>query len=349
MGRIPRGRLEQVLTAFVIALVLTGLAVLIPVAAQRLGAVRPTPTPTPTPTAPPASVLLPDELDRDLAGVMTIVNDHSFGTAFLIDPQGDFLTAASLVSGSASLRLIDNTGGTHPVRVIGIDAALGLAQIRVTSDGTPIAFGDPTVLQLDDPVVLLASPKVANLRSSTPAVLTARSATQLSLRLDDLPGNLGGPVVGPGGKVLGILTLSGKALPIDRSLGDLVQWRGQSGTVMPLAPLPASLLLRGSDTTSSPTTGPTVQSVSPTRASSAQDTLITVQGTGFAAGSALHVRFVPLASPTGAFDGLAATLVNASTLTVKVPAGRVVQDYVIQLTNGDGSVTSSRTAFTVTP
>ena len=351
MDRIPKSRPEQVLTAFVIALVLTGLAVLIPTAAQRLGAARPTPTPAPSasPTAPPAAVLLPDELERDLAGVMTIVNDHSFGTAFLIDPQGDFLTAASLVSGSQSLRLIDNTGGTHPVRLVGIDSASGLAQIRVTTDGTPIAFGDPTVLQLDDPVVLLASPKVANLRASTPAVLTERSTNQLNLRLDDLPGNLGGPVVGPGGRVLAILTLSGKALPVDRSIADLAQWRGRSGTLMPLAPLPANLVLRGSETTSSPSTGPTVQSVSPTRASAAQDTIITVQGTGFAAGSALRLRFVPLASPTGAFDGLAATLVNASLLTVKVPAGRIVQDYVIQLTNGDGAVTSSRTAFTVTP
>ena len=44
MGRIPKSRLEQVLTAFVIALALTGLAVLIPTAAQRLGALRPMPT-----------------------------------------------------------------------------------------------------------------------------------------------------------------------------------------------------------------------------------------------------------------------------------------------------------------
>jgi len=52
--------------------------------------VRPAPTPvaTPTPTAPPSAVLLPEELDRDLQGVMTIVNDQSFATAFLIDPQG---------------------------------------------------------------------------------------------------------------------------------------------------------------------------------------------------------------------------------------------------------------------
>jgi hypothetical protein len=351
VDRIPPQRREQLLTALVITLVVAGLAVLVPTVANRLAASQaaPTPVPTPSATAPPAAVLLQAELDRDLAGVMTIVNDHTFGTAFLIDQQGDFLTAASLINGSASLRLIDNTGGSHPVRVIGIDADLGLAQIRASNDGTPMPFGDPATLQLDDPVVLLASPKVANLRTSTPAVLIQRSARQLTLRVDDLPGELGGPVVGPGGKVLGILTSTGKALPIDLSQSDIAQWRGQAGTVMPLAPIPGSLVLRGSDTTSAPSGGPTIQTVTPTRASTAQDTVITIQGTGFAAGATLRVHFVPLASPNGEFDGLAATLVNASTLTVKVPAGRVVQDYVIQLTNGDGSSTSSRTAFTVTP
>jgi hypothetical protein len=294
--------------------------------------------------------LLQSELDGDLAGVMTIVNDHTFGTAFLIDTQGDFLTAASVVNGSASLRLVDNTGGSHAVRVIGIDAGLGLAEVRASNDGTPLPFGDPSTLQLDDPVVLLASPKVANLPTSTPAVLTQRSKTQLTLRANDLPGDLGGPVVGPGGKVLGILTATGTALPIGLSQGDIAQWHGQAGTLMPLAPIPATLVLRGSDTTSAPTGGGlSIASVSPARASAANDTIVTIQGSGFVAGAALRVHFVPLASPSGAFDGLAATLVNATTLTVKVPAGRIVQDYVVQLTNGNGSSTSSRTAFTVTP
>jgi S1-C subfamily serine protease len=349
VGPIAGLKKEQVLTGLVITLVVAGLAVLIPTAAQRLGQPTATPAPTPSPTAPPSAVLLPEELERDLAGVMTIVNDHTFGTAFLIDAQGDFLTASSLVDGSQSLRLIDNTGGTHAVRVIGIDATLGLAQIRATNDGTPLPFGDPATLQLDDPVVLLASPKVANLRSSTPAVLTQRSTAQLTLRVDDLPGNIGGPVVGPGGKVMGILTIAGKAVPINLASTDIAQWRGQAGTMMPLAPIPGTLVLRGSDTTSSPTSGLIIQSVSPTRASATQETLITIQGSGFTAGAMLRVHFVPLASPTGEFDGLAATPVNASTVTVKVPAGRVVQDYVIQLTNGDGSMTSSRTAFTITP
>jgi S1-C subfamily serine protease len=294
-------------------------------------------------------VLLPDELERDLAGVMTVVNDHTFGTAFLIDTSGDFLTAASLIDGSQSLRLIDNTGGTHPVRVIGIDTAQGLAEIRATNDGTPLPFGDPAALQPADAVVLLASPKVENLRASTPAVLTQRSDAQLALRVNDLPGNIGGPVVGPGGKVIGILTATGKALPINLAASDIAQWRGRSGTLKPLAPLPGTLVLRGSDSTSSPTSGLTIESVSPARAPSSQDTVITIQGSGFSAGAMLRVHFVPLASPNGAFDGLATTLVNPSTLTVKVPAGSVVQDYVIQLTNGDGGSTSSRTAFTVTP
>ena len=349
MGPLSRLRKDQLLTAVVLALVVAGLAVLIPTAAQRLVQPAAAPAPTPTPTAPPASVLLPDELERDLAGVMTVANDHTFGTAFLIDTQGDFLTTSSLLEGSNGLRLIDNTGGTHAVKVIGIDATLGLAQIRALNDGTPLPFGDPSTVQLNDPVVLLASPKVANLRTSTPAVLTQRSDTLLTVRLEDLPGNLGGPVVGPSGKVIGILTGSGKALPINLASSDIAGWRTQAGTVMPLAPLPGTLVLRGSDTTSSPGGGLTIQLVSPARASAAQETVVTIQGSGFSAGAALRVRFIPLASPNGVFDGLAPTLVNTSTVTVKVAAGRVVQDYVIQLTNGDGTVTSSRTAFTVTP
>jgi hypothetical protein len=77
--------------------------------------------------------------------------------------------------------------------------------------------------------------------------------------------------------------------------------------------------------------------------------VVTINGSGFVDGKSLHVRFVPVSGSTGAFDGLAAAIVNGSSLTVKVPAGSISQDYVIQLTNGDGTVVSSRVAFTVTP
>src|SRR4030081_4044810 len=146
---MPKSRLDQALAALVVPLVLLGSVGLLPKASQWLSAAQPAPTPvpTPTPTAPPPAVLLPEELDRDLQGVMTIVNDHAFATAFLIDTQGDFLTASSVVSGSASLRLVDNTGGSHSVRLIGIDADLGIALVRASNDGTPLVFGAPATAQ----------------------------------------------------------------------------------------------------------------------------------------------------------------------------------------------------------
>ena len=354
MRTLFKGRGEQVLTALVITLVLMGLAALIPAVAGRLSA-RPAPTPRPTPsrTAPPAAVLLPEELDRDLQGVMTIVNDHTYGTAFLIDAKGDFVTAASLVSGSQSLRLVDTTGGMHAVLFVGIDSGLQIAMIRVVADGTPMGFGDATTLRLQQPVALLANAKIANLSPSTPAVVTAITPARLTLRVDDLPGNLGGPIVGPGGTVLALLNGHGTALPINLAHDDIARWRTQAGTPMPLAPYPTTLQLRGSDTTATPPSSPsgtvTVQSVSPSRASAGQDTVVSIQGTGFVDGPALHVHFAPVSGTNGAFDGTAAALVNASSLTVKVPSGRVVQDYVVQLTNGDGTVVNTQVAFTVTP
>jgi IPT/TIG domain len=350
--RLVKARQEQLLAALVITLVLMGLAALIPAAARRLTA-QPAATPQPTPyrSAPPAAVLSPDERDQALEGVMTLVNDHRFGTAFLVDAQGDFLTASSLVSGSSSLRLIDNTEGMHTVSVIGIDAAQGIALVRTPVFATPMALGNSGGVLLDDPVVLLASPKLENVAPATPAVVTDPTETTLVLHVNDVPGNLGGPIVGPGGKVLGVLIRTGIALPINLATDDLFQWRGQSGTTLPLAPMPANLVLRGSIESSSgspPGQTLSVQSISPSRASAARDTVVTIQGSGFVAGGALRVRFLPVASQAGAFDGLGATLVNPSSLTVKVPAGRAVGDYTIQLINGDGSTVGSGVAFTVT-
>ena len=346
---------EQLILGLVGGLVVVSLIFFIPAAARRIAAAVPTPTPAPTPTvtAPPVAVLLESELERDLDGVMTIVNDQTFGTAFLVDPNGDFLTASSLVDSSTSLRLLDNTGGSHAVRVVGVDEALGLAEIQADAAGTPMAFGDPSGLALNDPLALLASPKVANLVTSTPAVIKKIAPGELTLSVDDLPGNLGGPIAGPGGKVLGILVRTGVAVPIDQTQSDIAKWKGHAGNLLPLAPLPSHLILQGSgDTVPAPSAaaaGLALTSISPTRTSTTQETLVTIQGNGFVAGGSLQVRFVPVASPSGAFNGVAPTLVNPTTLTVKVPTGQVVQDYEIELTNGDGSSATWHSAFSVTP
>ncbi|HEY8678187.1 MAG TPA: trypsin-like peptidase domain-containing protein [Candidatus Dormibacteraeota bacterium] len=347
-----RTQADHLALALVIGLILVSLAVVVPTAAQRLRPSTPAPTPSPTatPTAPPAAVLIPEELDRALQGVVTLVDDGTFGTAFQIDPRGDFLTAASLVRGSHALRLVDNTGGSHPVRVIGIDDAIGLAEVRADAGGLAMPFGDSESLQVGDPLLLLASKKVANLRTATSMVVAAPvSRATIGVRGDDLPGDTGGPLVGPGGKAVGLFLRNGFALPIAAAKADILAWHDQPGTLLPLAPLPPSLVLRGTDETSTPAAGPSLQSIVPSRASSAQDLVLTLQGNGFVGGPSLAVRFIPVASPTGAFAGLKPSVLNPSTLSVKVPSGQVVQDYVIEVTNGDGATVSSHMAFTVTP
>ena len=350
MQRLKRSLPDHLATVLVGGLVLASLVALVPAVANRLAPAAPVATPVATaePTAPPAAVLLPEESDRDLEGVMILVNDRTFGTTFQIDPQGGFLTSASLVSGSQQLRLVDNTGGSHAVRVVGVDPALGLAEIRADAVGVPLAFGLSGSVKPGDPLVLLASPKVMNLRTATPVVVTAATTAAFSLRADDLPGEIGGPLVGPGGTVLGLFTRHGTALPIARAHADLLAWRGQAGTPTPLASLPADLVLRGTDQPSAPISGPSVQSLAPARASTSKATLVTLQGGGFSAGTYLSVQFVPVAGARGAFRGLAPTVVNSSVVTVTVPAGAAVQDYIVEFVNGDGTAAGLHAAFTVT-
>lgn len=347
-GKLP---LDQLALALVGALVATSLVVLAPAIAGRLhpASSQPSPAASVEPLPPPAAVLLTEELNRDLQGVMVLVNDRSFGTAFQVDANGSFLTAASLVAGAHRLRLVDNTGGSHPVRILGIDPAAGVAEIQADAGGVPLILGDSATVKAGDALEILASAKVVNLRAATPAAVTAADPNVVVIRADDLPGEVGGPLVGPGGAVLGVFTRHGSALPIDAARADLALWRNLAGTLAPMAGLPPDLVLRGSDDTSAPSAGLSLTSVSPPRASTAQTTTITLNGSGFLAGPALSVRFVPVSSQSGAFLGLSPALVSASVVTVKLPEGAPVQDYILELTNGDGTTTSGRAALTVTP
>lgn len=323
-----------------------------PAALQRLQPAPPAPTP-PEATPPPAAVILPDERDRDLASVVTLTNDTTFGTAFFVDGRGDLLTAAHLVSGNASLRVVDNTGGSQPVRVLGIDTQLDVAELRVQPASPPLTFGDSGTVQTDDSLVLLASPKNASLPLSTTGVVTAADSRVFRFQADIRPGNAGGPIVGPGGKLMAIAlegpqgrSQAGWALPIDRVQADLNAWHASTGVLYPLAPIPSTLRFRGTSVVIGGGGGGAVQSIQPARASAGQDTVVTIHGSGFVAGPSLAVRFVPVASRAGGFNGAAVALAGDS-ITAKVPAGQAVQDYAVQVTNGDGTAISSALTFTI--
>jgi hypothetical protein len=350
MRLIPQDRLERTALAIIGCLTLLTLGLAAPAVAKRLQPEAQVRT-TPTPTAPPAAVLLPEELQKALQGVVIIANDQSFGMAFAIDGQGNLLTAAHLVTGSQALRLIDNTGGSHVVTVVGVDTRLDLAQVRAASGATPLPFADLTTVHPGDPGALLASPKNAVLATSTPVVITALHSELLEITAEFWPENAGGPIAGYGGKVIGMATSAGPgktALPIDAALADLAAWRSSTGTVMPLAPIPPTLRLRGSELTIKPSRTVTFESIQPSQASTSRDTALTIKGSGFVPGSGTRLRFIPTANQTGAFD-LVAALANSTTITAKLPGGHPVQDYRVQLIDGDGASVTLAGTFTISP
>jgi len=362
-------RFDRLALGMMTVVVMAALGALTPTALRIL---RPPPALPPPRLVepPPAAVLLPDELSRDLKGVFIIVSDNVagvvFGTAFQVDAQGNLLTTAHLVQGTRGLRLIDGTGGSHSARLVGVDPASDLAEVRSDLGGLPLAFADTTTLTGGDPIAVLASPKNGLVPPSTPGIVTDLHADAiwqgtsftdlLALRADLRPGLEGSPVVGPGGTVLGIVglrgnveTLDGYAIRSEDARMALKAWAGRPEIPFPLAPLPENLVLKGTDSGRTTGTSTSIQSVQPNRVSRAHDSVVTIQGSGFTAGSPFRVRFLPMASSSGAFDGVRITLANPATISVTILAGQTVQDYRVQVVNGDGTVIDSTVTFSVAP
>ena len=364
---LRRGRLEQLAPLAVGVLLALSLAFLSP---SLWKAVRPAPSPSPTAesTPPPAAVLLADEREAAEQGIVTLIVDSGtrtrFGMAFLADSSGDLLTSSDLVTGARAMRVVDNTGGSRPVRLLGADSVSGYAAVRAETGGKPLSLGGPS-LEKGMPLEVLASPKNATLPASVEATVLDPAAPgsvssggahlAIHLAADLRPANVGSPVLMSGGRVVGMIAnpgdserLDGFALPIGPALTDLAAWRTLPGTAMPLAALPESLVLRGTADSSPPAAGPRLNGVNPGRAPAGQATRVSLSGGGFKAGPALRVRFQPVGSQAGGFDGQRPTVSGDSLIMVTVPAGEPVADYSIELINGDGATASGTVHFTLT-
>lgn len=373
MRGIPQGTPERLTLGVMAVLLVASLAVLSP-AVRRLVLPAPAASPTPTSSPAPQGVLFADELDRALRSVVTVVvltdAGLSFGTAVAVDAQGNLLTSAQLMRQARAARVIDNTGGMHTVTVIGIDPERGIALLRSAAVGvTPMSVGSTASLQAPDPVAVLASPKNGSLPSNLPGSVSVAATTALidgtqvsplfQLHADLWTGNAGSPVVGYGGRLLGIV-LPGARLPTDAPLvapvesaqADMDAWRGAVGTLLPLADLPPGLLLRGAD---EPTPGASgaapasVAGIQPSQGQAGQDTTVVITGSGFVAGAATRVHFAPVSGSVGAFDASNVSVNSADAIAATVPAGQRVQDYVVAVTNGDGTPVGGTVAFTILP
>jgi serine protease Do len=145
------------------------------------------------------------------AGKPDVVPSNSFGSGFIVSPNGYILTNAHVVSQATQLRVTLKDKRELPARIVGEDATTDVAVLKVDAINLPtVAIGNPAAVRVGEPVAAIGSPFGFE-HSVTAGIVSAKSRN-----VDDLlvpfiqtdaavnPGNSGGPLFNADGKVIGI-------------------------------------------------------------------------------------------------------------------------------------------------
>jgi putative serine protease PepD len=171
------------------------------------------------------------------------------GTGFVINSQGDILTASHVVAGASTITVKFLTGTVRTATVLGTDTSNDVAVLHVNPSGValhPLTLGSTSSLVVGDPLAVIGNPFGYNRTLSTGVVSGLGRTIQApngfpiarALQTDAAvnPGNSGGPVLDARGRVVGIVDQIatgssnvdqgsgvGFALPIDLVKSELPQ------------------------------------------------------------------------------------------------------------------------------
>jgi putative serine protease PepD len=139
------------------------------------------------------------------------------GSGFVLDKNGDIVTAEHVVTGAQTISVTFPDGRTSKASLVGTDTGEDVAVIHVdvpSSELHPLAVGDSSTLQVGDGVVAIGSPfglpstVTAGIVSAlgraitSPNNWTIANAIQTDAAIN--PGNSGGPLLNSAGQVIGI-------------------------------------------------------------------------------------------------------------------------------------------------
>ncbi|MFG2294957.1 S1C family serine protease [Streptomyces sp. NPDC048603] len=179
-----------------------------------------------------AQDLDPREIYEQAApGTVQVLGKNYAGSGFIYNPdKGLIATAAHVVEGESSLKVVVEDRAPAPARVVGIDPCQDLAVLTFTSpqsDLKGLKFGPSKELQTADEVVSLGYPQALgdnptaqkaaftsgsvqnpNVVNAEPSVSMPRYPVSIQHSATVNPGNSGGPLLNSKGEVVGINTLS---------------------------------------------------------------------------------------------------------------------------------------------
>lgn len=152
------------------------------------------------------------------------------GSGFVISEQGEIITNAHVVTNVSQVgeqdRPVKEADEVYvefgdrnqvPAQILGVDMYSDIALLKVDPEGLdiqPVPLGDSEEVEVGEPVFALGSP-FGQEQSLSAGIVSATDRSIQSLtefRIDGAiqtdtsinPGNSGGPLIGPGGKVIGV-------------------------------------------------------------------------------------------------------------------------------------------------
>lgn len=148
-------------------------------------------------------------------------SDTSTGSGFLVDRQGDILTAFHIIDGADRSNgvTVQFQGDTvRPAAVAAVDPADDLAVLRVGLKGLPavkpLPLGDSSAVRVGDPTLAIANPFGVDRTLSSGIVSALQNEIETAsgqtvnnvIQTDDDPGvgGSGGPLLDAGGQVVGV-------------------------------------------------------------------------------------------------------------------------------------------------
>jgi S1-C subfamily serine protease len=199
-----------------------------------------------------------------LVNINTTLSDgRAAGTGIVISSTGEVLTNNHVIADATSIKVdIGGTGDTHTAKVIGYDVAddVALVQIDGVSNLKTVTFGDPSKVNVGDPVVAIGNalgqggtPKVSQGKvTALDQQVTAGDPTggttetlngMIQIDAPIQPGDSGGALVNSAGQVIGMNTAAaggrftqqtgsniGFAIPVDHAITVVRQIQNGSGS-----------------------------------------------------------------------------------------------------------------------
>lgn len=146
-----------------------------------------------------------------IKSVVTVRTDVAQGSGFVIANGGYIVTNEHVMEGAQAASIITYDGQVHKVTLIGQDANMDIALLRISETGySPLILENSNNVQIGDKVIAIGNP--LGLQFSVSEGIVSAVNRQGTNGLNDYiqtdaslnPGNSGGPLINVNGKVVGI-------------------------------------------------------------------------------------------------------------------------------------------------